>query len=166
LENGLESAKVMARIMNKFNDKGYDRQDNSFMQAFTLKQGIHKFGDKGIQAATDELKQLHERKVFKPINMDDLTTTEKQRAMESLIFLVEKKDQRIKARTCANGSVQRTYIGKDEAASPTVSTEAILLTGVIEAKEDRDIMTADIPNAFVQTPTEEPKDGDRIIMKI
>ena len=27
-------------------------------------------------------------------------------------------------------------------------------------------MTADIPNAFVQTPTEEPKDGDKIIMKI
>jgi hypothetical protein len=98
--------------------------------------------------------------------MDDLTNTGKQRAMESLIFLVEKMDQRIKARTCANGSVQRTYIGKDEAASPTVSTEAILLTGVIEAKEDRGIMTADIPNAFVQTPTEEPKDGDRIIMKI
>jgi len=136
------------------------------MQAFTLKQGINKFGNKGIQAATDELKQLHERQVFKPINMDELSNIEKKRAMESLIFLVEKKDQRIKARTCANGSIQRSYIGKDEAASPTVSTEAILLTGVIEAKEERDIMTADIPNAFVQTPTEEPKDGDRIIMKI
>ena len=61
LEYGLESAKVMARIINKFNDNGYDKQDKSFMQAFTLKQGINKFGNKGIQAATDELKQLHER---------------------------------------------------------------------------------------------------------
>jgi hypothetical protein len=150
----------MARIMNKFNERGCDGQNKSFMQALTLKQGINKFGDKGIQATTDELKQLHERQVFRPINIDALTDTEKQRAMESLIFLVEKKDQRIKARTCAHGSVQRTYIGTDEAASPTVSTEAILLTGVIEAKEERDIMTADIPKAFVQTPTEESKDGD------
>jgi hypothetical protein len=37
---------------------------------------------------------------------------------------------------------------------------------VIEAKEERDIMTADIPNSFVQTPTEKLNDGDRIIMKI
>jgi hypothetical protein len=136
------------------------------MQAFRLKQGINKFGDKGIQAATDELRQLPEQQVFKPINMDDLTYIEKPRAKESLIFLVEKKDQRIKARTCANGSIQRTYIVQDEAARPTDSTEAILLTGVIEAKGERDIMTADIPNAFVQTLTEEPKDGDRIMVKI
>jgi hypothetical protein len=48
------------------------------MQAIKFKQGIHKFGDKGIQVATDELKQLHEKQVFKPINMDDLTNTGKQ----------------------------------------------------------------------------------------
>jgi len=30
------------------------------------------------------------------------------------------------------------------------ATEAILITGVIEAKQHRDIMTLDIPNAFVQ----------------
>jgi hypothetical protein len=75
------------------------------MHAFTLNQGINKFGDKGTQAATDKLIQLHVGQVFKPINMDDLTNTEKQRALDSLIFLVEKKDQRIKARTCASGSV-------------------------------------------------------------
>ena len=86
----------MARITNKFNDKGDDEQNKSFMQALTLKQGINKLGDKGIQAATDEIKQQHERQVFKPINMDDLTNIEKQRAMQNLIFLVEKRDQRIK----------------------------------------------------------------------
>eukprot|EP00957_Ditylum_brightwellii_P059845 4543513-Ditylum_brightwellii.AAC.1 len=84
--------------------------------------------------------------------------------MESLIFLTEKRDKTLKARSCANGSKQRSYIARDEAASPTAATEAILITGVIEAKQNRNIMTLDIPNAFVQTPV--PEKGEKIIMKI
>ena len=71
--------------------------------------------------------------------------------MESLIFLTEKRDGRVKARACANGSTQRSYIPKDDASSPTAATESILITGVIEAKQKRDVMALDIPNAFVQT---------------
>jgi hypothetical protein len=110
--------------------------------SIVLKQGINKVGNKGIQGAIEELKQLRVRQVLKPININDLINNEKYRAMESLIFLLEKKDQRIKARTWDNGSIQRTYICKDEATSPTVSTKAILLTEVIVAKKERDIMTA------------------------
>jgi hypothetical protein len=36
-----------------------------------------------------------------------------------------------------------------EASSPTVATESIVLTGIIDAKEKRDVITLDIPNAFV-----------------
>ena len=60
----------------------------------------------------------------------------------------------MKARTYANGSIQRAYIPKDEAASPIASTEGIFITSSIEAKQNRDVMTADIPNAFVQTDIE------------
>ena len=75
--------------------------------------------------------------------------------MESLIFLTEKKDGRIKAQTCANGSTQREYTDQDEAASPTAMTESHLITAVLDAKQGRDIMTADILNAFVQTDIED-----------
>jgi hypothetical protein len=64
---------------------------------------------------------------------------------------VEKRDGRIKARTCENGSTQRSYIGKADTASPTVLTEAIFITTAIEANQQRDIMTVDISNAFVHT---------------
>ena len=54
--------------------------------------------------------------------------------MNSLIFLTKKRDGRIKARTCADGSTQRAYISKEDATSPTVMTESILLTATIEAQ--------------------------------
>ena len=84
--------------------------------------------------------------------------------MNSLIFLTQKRDGTIKARACANGSTQRSYINKDEAASPTVTTEALLTTAVIDAKQKRDIITLDIPNAFVQTPL--PQEEYKVITRI
>jgi hypothetical protein len=75
----------------------------------------------------------------------------KKRAMDSFIFLVEKRDGEVKAKACANGSTQREYINREDTASPTATTEATLLTGVIDAKEKCDIMSADITNSFVQT---------------
>jgi alpha-L-arabinofuranosidase len=94
----------------------------------------------------------------------ELIQQEKRRAMESLIFLVEKNDGRIMARTCANGSIQRNYIEKEETTSPTALTEAIIITAAIEADENRDVMTVDIPNAFVQTKMENKE--ERVMMKI
>ena len=97
------------------------------------------------------MKQLQERAVFEPICVKDMTQVKRRRAMESLIFLVEKRDRRIKAQTCANGSTQHPYTKRDEAASPMAMTESIILTATIDAKQNQDVMTADIPNAFVQT---------------
>ena len=57
---------------------------------------------------------------------------------------------------------------RDDAASPTAMTESILITATIDAKQNRDVMTADIPNAFVQMDIDEKNQvkGERIIMKI
>ena len=120
-----------------------------------MKRGFRKFGERGKAAAFKEMKQLHDRVVFEPIKYEELTKLEKRRAMESLIFTVEKRDKTVKARTCANGSTQRGYIERDQAASPTASTEAIIIM---------DVMTSDVPNAFVQTDIDQS--GERIIMKI
>jgi hypothetical protein len=47
------------------------------------------------------MKQLHDRRVFKPIDASTLGALDKRCALESVIFLVEKKDNQIKGRTCA-----------------------------------------------------------------
>ena len=81
------------------------------------------------------------------------------------MFLTEKKDGRIKARTCANGSIQCVYIPKDNAASPTASTKNVLITRTIKVEQNENTMAADIPNAFIQTDIKK-EDQNKIIMKI
>ena len=66
------------------------------------------------------------------------------------MFLEEKYDIHTKARTCANRSTQQEYFSKEESTSSTAATEAMLIIGVIEAKEGRDIITLDISNVFLQ----------------
>ena len=70
--------------------------------------------------------------------------------MDALMLLTEKKDRTIKGRMVYNGKGTREWVSKDEAASPTAYVESIMITGVIDAKENRDVMTADVPNAFIQ----------------
>ena len=106
---------------------------------YSLKKGISKYGNKCRQAINKELSQLHNREFFKPVMLSDLIREEKDKAMNSLIFLTEKRDGTIKARACANGSTRRTHIDKNKAASPTVTTEAILTTAVMNAKQQRNV---------------------------
>ena len=101
------------------------------------------------------------------VDVNSLTLDERKKATKSLMFLTEKRNGTTKGKTYANGSTQHSYASKDEASSPTAATESILLTTAIEAKEERDVTTLDIPNAFLQTslPKDETTD-ERIIMKL
>jgi hypothetical protein len=74
------------------------------------------------------------------------------------MFLKEKRTGEIKGRTVAGGNKQRDYLTKEEVSSPTVSTEAVLLTCIIDAEEGIDVATINIPNAFIQTWIEHTKD--------
>ena len=82
--------------------------------------------------------------------------------LTSLIFLTEKRDGIIKARSCANGSKQRLWMNKEDTASPTVALESISITAAIEAYEGREVATVDIPNAFIQTDNK----GEKVVMKV
>ena len=46
--------------------------------------------------------------------------------------------------------MQRSYILKEEASSPAVATESLLLSRLIDAKEKCDIMTLDALNIFAR----------------
>ena len=74
------------------------------------------------------------------------------------MFLKYKRDVNVKGRHLAGENKQRDFISKEDVSSPTVSTEAVMLTCVVDAEEDRDVATIDIPNAFIQTRVENEED--------
>ncbi len=59
-----------------------------------------------------------------------------------MIFLRQKKNGEVKARSCANGNPQREHIAKEEAAAPTVALESVFLILTIDAKENREVVTS------------------------
>ena len=115
-----------------------------------MKKGIAEFGEEGVDAVLNELKQLHNRKVLEPRAANDLTREEKKAALHYLMFLKRKRCGRIKGRGCADGRKQRVYTAKEDASSPTVAIEGLMLSCVIDAKEYRNVATVDIPGAFMQ----------------
>jgi hypothetical protein len=72
--------------------------------------------------------------------------------------------QKIKRRILKGGNKQRDYISKEDASSPTIATESVILSCIIDAEEERDVNVVDIPNAFVQTRIEDKK--NMVIIKL
>ena len=62
---------------------------------------------------------------------------------------------------CAYGSAQRSCIPREKSSGLTVTTDSVLITSAADPKQGRDVMSMDIPNAFVQT---EVLQGDEIII--
>jgi len=126
----------------------------------TLKAAIKMWGNE----AEAEMKQLHWRNTFKPVHWSELTSKQKETILESHIFLTKKRTGEIKGRTVAGGNKQRDYIQKEDASSPTVATESVILTSIIDAIEERHCAVIDIPNAFIQTVVKDKK--RRVIIRI
>ena len=104
-----------------------------------MKTGLRLFGDAGNQAVKSEMGQLHKRTVMKPKHSEDLTTEQWKEALAYLMFLKQKRCGTIKARGCADGQKQRDKIMKHESASPTVATESVFITAVVDAHEGRTV---------------------------
>ncbi|MGC8561563.1 MAG: hypothetical protein ACP5O1_12985, partial [Phycisphaerae bacterium] len=129
-------AMVIARCMTEINSKA-TTLGASFAQQYILQKGLLKFKNSGKQAASKELEQLHKRNCFTPIDVTKLSADEKRKTMEALMFLTEKRDKSIKGRMVYNGKPTREWLSREDAASPTVALESIMLTEIVDAKEKR-----------------------------
>ena len=134
------------------------------MTQLSLKAALKQWGDDAKVAVEAEAKQLHWRNSFKPVHWKDLDEDRKKCILESHVFVKKKRSGVIKARKVAGGNKQRDFISKESASSPTVATESVLLTSMIDSLEDRDVAIVDIPNAFIQTVVED--DEDKVVMRI
>ena len=130
-----------------------------------LKKGLNVFPEGGSPSAKEELAQMHARTCFKVIVINELTHLGRKRAQEGLMTLSRKRSRNIKGRLAYNGKVTRDWISKEDKASPTVLNESIMLTTAIDAQENRDVASYDVPNAFIQTLLPVKSSGERVIMR-
>jgi hypothetical protein len=119
------------------------------MTQYSLKKGLTKFQGKAEYAVSKELMQLHMKYTFPPRDTTELAEEQKKVALESLMFLKEKRDGKIQGRACADGRKQRERSKKYDATSPTVSLESVLITSTIDAFEGRDVAIVDVHGAFL-----------------
>jgi len=59
------------------------------MMQMSVKSGTKKFGHKGNDAVSKELRQLHGRKAMVPIRKEDRMVEDKQKALRYLMFIKE-----------------------------------------------------------------------------
>jgi hypothetical protein len=143
------------RKYSHFSHAQHETIETVVMTQHSIKKGLKIFGEAGADAVVDEMQQLHDRGVIKPKVAAMLTRKEKSDALQYLMFLKQKRCGKIKGRGCADGRKQRIYKTKEDTSAPTVATESLMLSCVIDAKERRTVVTADIPGAFMQADMDE-----------
>ena len=68
------------------------------------------------------------------------------------MLLKKNQDGNIKGRKVAGGNKQQTYIPKEDSI-----TESIILTSIMDSKENRYVEVIETPNTFIQTRVEGKK---------
>jgi hypothetical protein len=135
-----------------------DREEHALgiaLMHYSMGAGIKMFKERGEAGVTKELTQMHDMDMFRPVVRDLLTKEERTKALSLLMFLKEKQDQFVKARMCADGWKQRGDWTKQETTLPTVSTEAVFITAVIDAHKEHDVACFDNPGAFLHADSDE-----------
>jgi hypothetical protein len=115
----------------------------------TADAGIKKHGILAIEALMAEFAQLDGLKVFKGLHASELTHEQKREALRAINLIKEKRCGKIKGRTVADGRSQRNKYANEDISSPTVSNDALMLTFLIDAFERREVVTADVPGAYL-----------------
>ena len=133
----------------------YNNRFNYAFNQMSAKEGLRKFGEKAAEALITEWRQLDEKNVFHGLYFKDTTVEQRKNALRLVQLIKQKRCGKIKGRTCADGRKQRQYINQEDSTSPTVSTEALLITLMVDALENRDVATSDVPGAFLHSDMDE-----------
>ena len=115
----------------------------------TASRGIKLIGEPAVAAMFKEFKQLVDLQVLGTLDPDKLTSTQKRKALRAINLIKVKRCGKVKGRTCADGSGQRKYVPREEAASPTLSLESLMSILLISAHEERDTAVFDVPGAYL-----------------
>jgi hypothetical protein len=116
----------------------------------SFREGVRRYGKAAEEALMKEFAQLEDLNVYEAVNARLLTHEQRKGALRAINLIKEKRTGQIKGRTVADGRIQRSLYDKSETASPTVATDALMLSIIIDAYEGRDVATADIAGAYLK----------------
>ncbi|KAG7373305.1 reverse transcriptase RNA-dependent DNA polymerase [Nitzschia inconspicua] len=131
------------------------------MTQMTATAGIKKHGQAAVDALFRKFAQLDDKTVFEVLDSSTLTREQRRAALRAVNLIKEKRDGSIKGRSCADGRPQKALYSKEATTSPTISIDALLVSLMINAKEQRDVAMADVEGAFLHAWMD-----DFVLMKI
>lgn len=108
-----------------------------------------------LESMLKEMRQLHEKGVFHPVQYEELTHEQRKKILRTLMFVKRKRDGTLKARACVDGRKQRGFDLETDPSSPTVSLEALMMSLAIDAAEEREVATIDIEGAYLAVDIDE-----------
>lgn len=125
-------------------------------KTMTVQRALQTHGEAAQKAIRDEISQLVQRHVWKPIKHKGKATKSRHtRILPCMMFLKEKffadgQFEKLKARLAAGGhQVDKSKYRAEDTSSPTVLVETLMLALGIAAHERRDIETIDFPGAYL-----------------
>ena len=131
-----------------------DTDKHKYIYQTTITQCIDKLGKEvTYDAVRKELAQMLDRRVWQPVHKIEIT--DKKLIIPSKLFLKEKYNaegtfEKLKARLVAGGHREdRSVFSSNEITSPTIATQSIFTIAAIAAHEGRDVITGDVPGAYL-----------------
>jgi hypothetical protein len=88
--------------------------------------------------------------LYKPLDPSKLTQKQKRNSLRSINFIKEKRYGCLNGRTVADGCPQKLLYQKSDNTPPTVSSDTLLLSILIDAHEGQDVATADVFGAYLR----------------
>jgi hypothetical protein len=120
----------------------------------SVRDALRTQGDEAKRVMLKELKQMVDRKVFRPVHRTTLTEPERKSTIRSSMFLKAKYHtdgtfDKLKARLVAGGDQQDKALNSD-LSSATVSTSAVFTLAAVAAHERRHVAVVEIVGAFLK----------------
>ncbi|MBS0645922.1 MAG: hypothetical protein JSR97_04975 [Verrucomicrobia bacterium] len=125
------------------------------LATYNIKKAINDYGEEGIESMTKEMKQLHDKDVFEPVDYNVLDALQKLRILRSIMLVKRKRNNTLKSRFLADGSKQLRSLSQVDPSSPTVSIESLFIQSAIDAMEKRFHATIDVEGAYLHCPMKE-----------
>jgi hypothetical protein len=118
--------------------------------SMSFREGLRRFGRDAELALMREYAQFDDLHVFEPIHASFLTHEQRRAALRAIELITEKRNGLLKGRTCVDGRPQRDHYDPHQTASPTIATDALMISFLIDAYEGRDVATADVAGAYLK----------------